>query len=53
MFGTNFPVESLWTSMPELTDAWRRALAHRTADEQADVFSRTARRVYGLGADGA
>jgi predicted TIM-barrel fold metal-dependent hydrolase len=48
MFGTNLPVEKLWTSSAELTDAWRRALRHRTADEQADVFSRTARRVYGL-----
>ncbi|WP_129669249.1 amidohydrolase family protein [Phytoactinopolyspora endophytica] len=49
MFGTNFPVEKLWTSMPELTHAWKRAVGHRTAEEQADVFSRTARRVYGLG----
>jgi predicted TIM-barrel fold metal-dependent hydrolase len=48
MFGTNLPVEKLWTSAAELTDAWRLALRHRTADEQADVFSRTARRVYRL-----
>jgi predicted TIM-barrel fold metal-dependent hydrolase len=47
-FGTNFPVESLWTSLPELVEAWKRAVSHRTADEQADVFSRTARRTYGL-----
>lgn len=53
MFGTNLPVEKLWTSCAELTDAWRHALRDRTGDEQADVFSRTARRVYGLGdADG-
>ncbi|GAA3207398.1 amidohydrolase family protein [Actinocorallia longicatena] len=49
MFGTNLPVEKLWTSAAELTGAWREALAHRSAGEQADVFSRTARRVYGLG----
>jgi hypothetical protein len=49
MFGTNLPVETLWTSAAELTDAWRLALSERTGDEQADVFSRTARRVYGLG----
>ncbi|MDG4825327.1 amidohydrolase family protein [Asanoa sp. WMMD1127] len=48
MFGTNLPVEKLWTTAAELTDAWRQALRHRTADEQADVFSRTARRVYRL-----
>jgi predicted TIM-barrel fold metal-dependent hydrolase len=48
MFGTNLPVETLWTDAATLTDAWRTALRDRTADEQADVFSRTARRVYGL-----
>ena len=49
MFGTNLPVETLWTTAADLTTAWKHALAHRTAEEQADVFSRTARRVYGLG----
>ncbi|MFB9312553.1 amidohydrolase family protein [Nocardioides plantarum] len=53
MFGTNFPVEKLWTSMPELTRAWKRAVGHRMPREQADVFSHTARRVYGLGTAGA
>ncbi|MEU5988103.1 amidohydrolase family protein [Spirillospora sp. NPDC047418] len=53
MFGTNLPVERLWTSAADLTTAWRRALSHRTGEEQADVFSRTARRVYGLGDAGA
>jgi len=48
MFGTNLPVEKLWTTSTELTRAWREALRHRTDDEQEDVFSRTARRVYGL-----
>jgi predicted TIM-barrel fold metal-dependent hydrolase len=53
MFGTNFPVEKLWTSMYDLTHEWKRAVRDRTPDEQADVFSRTARRVYGLGVAGA
>jgi len=48
MFGTNLPIETLWTTAAELTGAWRHALRQRTDDEQADVFSRTARRVYGL-----
>ncbi|XVV15372.1 amidohydrolase family protein [Actinoplanes sp. CA-131856] len=48
MFGTNLPVETLWTTAAALTGAWKQALEHRTDDEQADVFSRTARRVYGL-----
>lgn len=50
MFGTNFPVEKLWTSMAELTLAWRQAVRDRSPQEQADVFSATARRVYGLAA---
>lgn len=45
MFGTNFPVEKLWTTMPELVTAWRNALS--TTDQSA-VFAGTARRVYGL-----
>ncbi|MFI5894549.1 amidohydrolase family protein [Actinoplanes sp. NPDC051513] len=53
MFGTNLPVEKLWTSSAALTDAWKRALSDRTGDEQADVFARTARRVYGLADPGA
>lgn len=48
MFGTNFPVEKLWTGMAELVAAWRRALAHLSTSEQLAVFAGTARRVYGL-----
>lgn len=48
MFGTNFPVEKLWTSMPPLVCAWRDALAHLPAADQAAIFAGTARRVYAL-----
>jgi predicted TIM-barrel fold metal-dependent hydrolase len=48
MFGTNFPVEKLWTSMPPLVAAWRDALAHLPEAEQAAIFAGTARRVYAL-----
>jgi predicted TIM-barrel fold metal-dependent hydrolase len=48
MFGTNFPVEKLWTSMPPLVAAWRDALAHLPAADQAAIFAGTARRVYAL-----
>ncbi|MPZ80378.1 MAG: amidohydrolase family protein [Actinophytocola sp.] len=48
MFGTNFPVEKLWTGMPELVTAWRDALAHLSTSDQTAVFAGTARRVYGL-----
>jgi predicted TIM-barrel fold metal-dependent hydrolase len=45
MFGTNFPVEKLWTDLPSLVDAWLAAVPE--ADHEA-VFAGTARRVYAL-----
>lgn len=48
MFGTNFPVEKLWTSMPPLVLAWRDAVAHLPAADQAAIFAGTARRIYAL-----
>jgi len=48
MFGTNFPVEKLWTGMPQLVAAWRDALAHLPSADQTAVFAGTARRVYRL-----
>ncbi|MBO0851045.1 MAG: amidohydrolase family protein, partial [Pseudonocardia sp.] len=48
MFGSNFPVEKLWTTMPALVDAWRAALSTLPAEEQRWIFADNARRVYGL-----
>jgi predicted TIM-barrel fold metal-dependent hydrolase len=48
MFGTNFPVEKLWTELPPLVAAWRDAVDGLPAAEQQAVFAGTARRVYGL-----
>lgn len=48
MWGTNFPIESLWTDMGTLVDAWQAALAGRTEAEREDVLAGTATRVYGL-----
>jgi predicted TIM-barrel fold metal-dependent hydrolase len=48
MFGTNFPVEKIWTAMPPLVDAWKDALAHLPPADQRAVFADNARRVYGL-----
>lgn len=48
MFGTNFPVEKLWTTMPPLVAAWRAALADLPEADQAAVLAGTARRVYAL-----
>jgi predicted TIM-barrel fold metal-dependent hydrolase len=48
LFGTNFPVEKLWTTMPVLVDAWRDALAGLPLADQAAIFVGNTRRVYGL-----
>lgn len=45
LFGSNFPIEKLWTSYSELIDAHRAAVP-KHAHEQ--VFNETARRVYRL-----
>jgi predicted TIM-barrel fold metal-dependent hydrolase len=43
MFGSNFPIESLWTDLSTLVDAWRDVLPDEALDD-------TARRIYRLGA---
>jgi len=48
MFGSNFPIESLWTGYRALVEAWRDALATLPARERAAVFAGTARRLYAL-----
>jgi predicted TIM-barrel fold metal-dependent hydrolase len=49
VFGTNFPVEKIWTAMPPLVEAWKDALAHLPLADQGAIFAGTARRVYALG----
>ncbi len=48
MFGSNFPVESIWTDFSSLVNAWFGVLAEFPTDAQADILGRTARRVYRL-----
>ncbi|TDD09053.1 amidohydrolase family protein [Nonomuraea diastatica] len=48
MWGSNFPVEKLWTDLPTLLSTWQDVLAGRSAGEIRDVFAATATRVYGL-----
>jgi len=48
MFGSNFPIEKLWTSHAELVGAHRAAAAVFSAAAQADMFWNTAARVYRL-----
>ena len=48
MFGSNFPIESLWTDFSSLIEAWLGVLAEYPDEVRADVLARTARRVYRL-----
>jgi predicted TIM-barrel fold metal-dependent hydrolase len=51
MWGSNLPVEKLWTDLPTLVTAWKRALGDFGPDVGHDVFAGTARRVYALADD--
>lgn len=48
LWGSNFPIEKLWTTYPDLVTAFRRAAADLSTTAQADIFARTATRVYRL-----
>lgn len=48
MWGSNLPIEKLWTDLRTLLTAWQDALAGRTVEEVHDVFTATATRVYRL-----
>jgi predicted TIM-barrel fold metal-dependent hydrolase len=48
LFGSNFPIEKLWTRYPDLIDAYQAATAELSPTEREHVFSRTAARVYRL-----
>lgn len=48
LFGSNFPIEKLWSSYGELVEAHRTALADYPLEAQDQIFSATARRVYRL-----
>jgi L-fuconolactonase len=46
MFGSNFPIEKLWTSHADLIAAHRKAVAKHGPKAEADIFWNTAERVY-------
>jgi predicted TIM-barrel fold metal-dependent hydrolase len=48
LFGSNFPIEKLWTSYADLAAAHIAAIAHLSPADQAAVTGGTARRVYRL-----
>ena len=48
LWGSNFPIEKLWTQYDSLLDAHRAAAGGLSTVEQQSIFNDTARRVYRL-----
>jgi len=48
LFGSNFPIEKLWTTYRELVDAHRAAAATLRPEQRDAIFGATAMRVYRL-----
>ncbi len=48
LFGSNFPIEKLWTDYASLVDAFRRAANDLSTAQQKAIFHDTAARVYRL-----
>ncbi len=46
MFATNWPVDRLFSSYPDLVGAYREIVADFSADEQRQLFADNARRWY-------
>ena len=49
LFGSNFPIEKLWTGYRDLVDAYRTAAARLRPEQRDAIFATTATRVYRLG----
>jgi predicted TIM-barrel fold metal-dependent hydrolase len=48
MWGSNFPIEKLWTDLKTLVSAWEQALSRYPTETRREVFAETAKRVYGI-----
>ncbi|MDF2094836.1 amidohydrolase family protein [Aquibaculum arenosum] len=48
LFGSNFPIEKLWTDYGALVEAFRRAASDLSTAQQKAIFHDTAARVYRL-----
>jgi predicted TIM-barrel fold metal-dependent hydrolase len=46
LFGSNFPIEKLWTSYRDLVGAYRTAAARLRPEQREAIFRTTAMRVY-------
>ena len=49
MFGSNFPIEKLWTTYGTLVEVFRAGIAGCTAAEQRQILHDVASRVYRVG----
>jgi predicted TIM-barrel fold metal-dependent hydrolase len=49
LFGSNFPIEKLWTDYRSLVEAYRAATRSLKADQRESIFRTTAVRLYRLG----
>jgi predicted TIM-barrel fold metal-dependent hydrolase len=48
LFGSNFPIEKLWTTYGELVEAYLKAAGRLSKDEREAIFHDTAARLYRL-----
>lgn len=48
MFGSNFPIEKLWTDYPTIIETYRKAASSFAPIHQANMLRETAKRVYRL-----
>jgi predicted TIM-barrel fold metal-dependent hydrolase len=48
LWGSNFPIEKLWTDYASLVEAYRSVLAHLSPAARQAIFGGTARRLYRL-----
>ncbi len=46
LFGSNFPIEKLWTSYADLIDAYKKGASPLRSEAQTAIFSGTAERIY-------
>ena len=49
LFGSNFPIEKLWTRYDALTDAYRKAAETLPLEQQRAILHDTAMKVYRIG----
>jgi predicted TIM-barrel fold metal-dependent hydrolase len=46
VFATNWPVDRMFSSYPDLIDAYAKIISRFTVDEQMAMFSRNAERIF-------